>query len=69
MPTVIEPIGAGLVVALINKFIINNRALWLFLCPEEVEREEHENECTNSSTTSINDESVHVHHFDPWMHT
>jgi hypothetical protein len=62
MPTVIEPIGAGLVVALINKFIINNKALWLILCPEVVEKEDFEHECTSSNTTSINDVEVHVHH-------
>ena len=28
MPGILEPIGAGLTVALINKFIINNNWLW-----------------------------------------
>jgi hypothetical protein len=56
MPTIVEPIGAGLAVALINK------SLWLFLCPEVVEKEDYEHECTSSNTTSINDVEVHMHH-------
>jgi hypothetical protein len=27
-------------------------------------------ECSSSNTTSVNSaELVHIHHFDPWMHT
>ena len=62
MPTVIEPVGAGLIVALINKFIINNKDLWLFLHPRGVEKEEHEHDSTSSNTTSVNEAEIHVHH-------
>lgn len=62
MPTVIEPIGAGLVVALINKFIINNPHFWALVsgCGKPHHDESHED--ASSSTTSINDIEVHVHH-------
>ncbi len=48
--------------ALINKFIINNKDLWLFLCPGVVEKEEHEDDSTSSNTTSVNDFEIHIHH-------
>ena len=61
-PTIIEPIGAGLIVALVNKFIINNEKLWSNCgCDKPVVIEEiHED--SSSSATSINDAAVHMHH-------
>ena len=71
MPTVLEPIGAGITVAMINKFVINNNGwFWKLLsecclgCPaiahhEEVEVEE---ECVPStSTTTVDSVEVHAH--------
>ena len=73
MPTVLEPIGAGITVAMINKFVINNSWVWKLLsgcwlggCPalaqhhEEVEVEEEE--CVSStSTTTVDSVEVHAH--------
>ena len=65
MPTtVLEPIGAGLAVALINKFIINNHSLWAFCSGPRQEYVEHEEECTSSSSTTTTDAvEVHAHLF------
>lgn len=62
MPTIIEPIGAGIAVALINKFIINNPSLWdtIFGCGRTHHDASHED--ASSSTTSINDAEIHIHH-------
>ena len=69
MVPIIEPIEAGLLIALISKFIINNPKFWEFIGCSTLEPEpEHEE--SSSNTTSVNDaELVHIHHFDPWMHT
>ena len=74
MPTILEPIGAGLLVALISKYVINNKPLCDSICETcETKKEEPEiveDECSSSNTTSVNSaELVHVHHFDAWMHT
>ena len=67
MPTVVEPIGAGLVVALINKFIISNPSLWVTICgcgkPHHEESHEDARDDDSSTTTSVNDAEIHVHHF------
>ena len=71
MPTILEPIGAGLLVALISKYVINNKPLCDSICEaKEEEPEIVEDECSSSNTTSVNSaELVHIHHFDPYMHT
>ncbi len=69
MPSVIEPIGAGIAVALINKFIINNPNVWVTVCGCGKPHHEESHEDASSSTTSVNQAEIHVHHFDPWMHT
>ena len=70
MPTILEPIGAGLIVALISKYVINNNQLCESVCADKVEEPEIVEEDSSSNTTSVNSaELVHVHHFDPWMHT
>ncbi len=70
MPTILEPIGAGLLVALISKYVINNNQLCDSICPEKVDEQEIVEEDASSNTTSVNSaELVHVHHFDAWMHT
>ncbi len=73
MPTIFEPIGAGLLVALISKYVINNKPLCDRICdPCEKKEEEPEivEECSSSNTTSVNSaELIQIHHFDPYMHT
>ena len=73
MPAILEPIGAGVLVALISKYIINNKPLCDSICETcEAKEEETEivEECSSSNTTSVNDaEMVHIHHFDAVMHT
>jgi hypothetical protein len=61
MVTVMEPIAAGLIVAVINKWLINNNSVWEFLCSTTT-REDVIHEDASSSTTSINDfTEAHVH--------
>jgi hypothetical protein len=66
MPTVVEPIGAGLAVALINKFIINNPSLWMFICgcgePQHNNDQDESHENSISSSATVNDVELHVHH-------
>ncbi len=62
MPTVIEPIGAGLAVALINKFIINNPSLWETIWGCGKPHHDDSNDDASSNTTSVNDAEIHVHH-------
>ena len=73
MPTILESLGAGVLVALISKYIINNKPLCDSIyetCETKEEEQEIVEECSSSNTTSVNSaELVHVHHFDPWMHT
>ena len=73
MPTILEPIGAGVLVALISKYIINNKPLCDSIsetCETKEEELEIVEECSSSNSTSVNSaELVHVHHFDAWMHT
>ena len=72
MPTVFEPIGAGITVALINKFVINNgwvgkllSGCWLGGCPALAQHHEDvavEEECVSStSTTTVDSVEVHAH--------
>ena len=73
MPTILEPIGAGLLVALISKYVVNNKPLCDSIC-ETCETKEEEPEIveadSSSNTTSVNGaELIHIHHFDPYMHT
>ena len=70
MPTIVEPIGAGLIVALTGKYVINSKPLCDSICETKDEEPEIAEEDSSSNTTSVNGaELVHVHQFDPWMHT
>ncbi len=71
MIPIIEPIEAGLIVPLISKLIIDNPRFWEFIgCSTPTPEPEPEHEESSSNTTSVNDaELVHIHHFDPCMHT
>ena len=68
MVTILEPMEAGLIVALISKLIINNPNCAEFIrCSMPEPAPEHEDSVSN--TTSVNDaQLVHIHHFDPLMH-
>ena len=62
MPTIIEPVGAGIIVALINKFIINNHGLWAFCSGSREDKRHEADECTSSSsTTTIDTIEVNAH--------
>jgi len=70
MPTILEPIGAGLLVALISKYVINNKPLCDSICETREEEPEIFEAGSSSNATSVNGaELVHIHHFDPEMHT
>ena len=70
MPTILEPLVAGVLVALISKYIINNKPLCDSICETKDDEPEIVEEDSSSNTTSVNGAKlVHVHHFDPWMHT
>ena len=66
MPSVFEPIGAGVTVALINKFIINNNWLWQLCLGCRAEQgkkhvDEHEDTISSTSTTTVDSLEVHAH--------
>ena len=65
MTAILEAVGAGAAVAVINKFIINNNWLWnIFLgCTAHPTKEYNEDhECTSSSSTSTIDAiEIHTH--------
>ena len=44
MPAILEPIEAGIVVALINKYVINNPRLWDYLCGTKGEEAKQDQE-------------------------
>ena len=71
MIPILEPLEAGLLVALISKFVINNPRFWECVgCSTPTVHREHEQEDSSSNTTSVNDaEMVHIHHFDTVIHT
>ena len=66
MPAILEPIEAGIIVALINKYVINNPKLWDYLCgtkAEEAKQDQEEaDEDASSMTTSITGTEFHIHH-------
>ena len=60
---ILEPIEAGLIVALVNKYILNNDKLCEYICgTTKVGEAKQEQEDASSTTTSINDAAIHVHH-------
>ena len=61
MPSILEPIGAGIIVALINKFIINNQNLWAS-CKGHIETHvEHNDDVSSTSTSATETVEVHAH--------
>ena len=68
MPTILEPIGAGLIVALISKSIFNNDKLCQPVCTDKTEEPEIVEDDSSSATASINGTEVHIHHINPFAH-
>ena len=68
MPTILEPIGAGLIVALVSKFITNNDRICQPVCTDKQTEPEVIDDDSSSATTSVNGVGVHIPHFNPWMH-
>jgi hypothetical protein len=64
---ILEPVCAGIMVALINKYLLNNLGSLCQSCSaeeilvDEHEEEEEERDSVSSSTTTISDVGVHVH--------
>jgi hypothetical protein len=61
---IIEPVCAGIMVALINKYILNNLGGWWHSCSvEEIIVDEHETEedSVSSTNTTIVDADVQMH--------
>ena len=64
--TILEPVCAGIMVALINKYLLNNLgSLWQSCSVEEVvvvvDEHELEEEPVSSTNTTISDADIHVH--------
>jgi hypothetical protein len=60
---IIEPVCAGIMVALINKYLLDNLgSLWSSCSAEETIVDEHdmEEDSVSSTNTTISDTSVHV---------
>ena len=63
MPTILEPIGAGLIVALINKHIINNHHLFDY-CKGDTEIIIEIDDVVSSTTASSTSDAIEIHaHF------
>ena len=61
MTSVLEPIGAGIAVALINKFIINNNYLWSWCSGSRPNKEDgHEDNISSTSTTTVDTIEIHA---------
>ncbi len=67
MPSILEPIAAGVAVAIFNKYILSKfdpLALCYTACShKEEKRSKKEDDCTSSSSTSTISDDCHVHHF------
>ena len=61
MPTILEPIAAGVIVAVFNKYILNKLDPFGFCY--QLRRETDDDDCTSSSSTSVVNDAAHVHHF------
>ena len=68
---IVEPVFAGILVSLLNKYVLSGQCCgWLqqscegveeIIEEREGEKEEEEVEVLSSTTTTISDASVHVH--------
>jgi hypothetical protein len=64
---IVEPVCAGIMVALINNYLLNNLGVVWQSCSaeklvvDEHELEEEEGEALSSTNTTISDVDIHVH--------
>ncbi len=64
MPTICEPVLAGIVVALFNKYILGRIDSFFATCGGASFKKDDDDECTSSSSTSVAADLGHVHvHF------
>ena len=61
MTSLLEPVAAGIVVAIFNKYIINKLDPFGWCYNHCCEKEEED--CVSSSSTSVTNDDCHVHHF------
>ena len=61
MTSLLEPVAAGMLVAILNKYIINKLDPFGWCYGHCCEKEEED--CTSSSSTSSINDACHVHHF------
>ena len=61
MTSLLEPVAAGIAVAIFNKYIINKLDPFGWCDNHCCEKEEED--CTSSSSTSVTNDTCHVHHF------
>ena len=61
MTSLIEPVAAGIAVAIFNKYIINKLDPFGWCYNHCCEKEEED--CVSSSSTSVTNDACHVHHF------
>ena len=64
--TIVEPVFAGILVSLLNKYVLSGQCCgWLQKSCESseeiIEEGENEEEGVSSTTTTVSDASVHVH--------
>ena len=62
MPSILEPIAAGIAVAMFNKYILNKLDP-LGWCYQHCCEKEEEEDCMSSTSTSVTSEACHIHHF------
>ena len=63
MPSILEPIGAGIAVAIFNKYILSRFDPFAYCRQVCCKEEEEDEECTSSSSTPTVIDCNHVHHF------
>ena len=59
--TFLEPVGAGVLVALINKFIISNNNLCDYCCKDHETLIEHDDSISSSSITTTDAIEIHAY--------
>ena len=62
MTTLLEPIGASIIVALINKFLINNSSLWDSCSNSRSQnQDEHDDDVSSKNSSVVDTVEVHAH--------
>ena len=63
MTSLFEPIAAGIAVAILNKYILNKLDPLGWCYVQCCEKDQEEEECMSSASTSVTSEICHIHHF------